>query len=268
MKVTRDGLMKSCMSSFALLYILLLIALLGGNLSFSSPSHLWAAVQTPDILASLQLSLITSVVSAFLSMFVGIPLGYFLSRSKSKFRGLVDILVDIPILLPPLVIGLSLLIFFQSSLGKVIEDFFRNTTGRSFTYDVPGIILAQFTVAAAFATRSMEVAFSKVPLREEVIAQSLGCSWSRSFFSVVLPQVKRGGVTAMTIAWARSLGEFGPILIFAGTTRMKTEVLPTTIFLELSVGKIEAAVAVSFLMIVVATLALITMRSFTKRDAV
>jgi molybdate transport system permease protein len=59
-------------------------------------------------------------------------------------------------------------------------------------------------------------------------------------------------IAALTIAWARSLGEFGPILVFAGATRMKTEVLSTTVFLELSVGQLEAAVAVSLLMVVAA----------------
>jgi molybdate transport system permease protein len=63
-------------------------------------------------------------------------------------------------------------------------------------------------------------------------------------------------VAAGTIAWARSLGEFGPILVFAGATRMRTEVLSTTVFLELSVGQLEAAVAVSLVMVGAAILVL------------
>ena len=65
-----------------------------------------------------------------------------------------------------------------------------------------------------------------------------------------------GIIAALTIAWARSLGEFGPILVFAGATRMKTEVLSTTVFLEWSVGQLEAAVAVSLLMILAAMIVL------------
>jgi molybdate transport system permease protein len=67
-------------------------------------------------------------------------------------------------------------------------------------------------------------------------------------------------VTAATVAWARALGEFGPILVFAGATRMRTEVLSTTIFLELSVGNLEAAVAVSLLMVLAAVLVLVILR--------
>ena len=77
-----------------------------------------------------------------------------------------------------------------------------------------------------------------------------------------MPAARRGMVTAFTLAWARSLGEFGPILVFSGATRMKTEVLSTSVFLELSVGNIEAAVAVSLLMVTAAMIALLTVRYF------
>ena len=76
---------------------------------------------------------------------------------------------------------------------------------------------------------------------DEEVALALGCSRLQAFSHVVLPEAKRGMLTAMTLAWARSLGEFGPLLIFAGATRNKTEVLSTTVFLELSIGDLEAA---------------------------
>ena len=74
----------------------------------------------------------------------------------------------------------------------------------------------------------------------------------QAFSRVVLPEAHRGMLTAATLAWARSLGEFGPLLVFAGATRNKTEVLSTTVFLELSIGDLEAAVAVSLIMVVAA----------------
>jgi molybdate transport system permease protein len=68
-------------------------------------------------------------------------------------------------------------------------------------------------------------------------------------------------ITAGTIAWARALGEFGPILVFAGATRFRTEVLSTTVFLELSVGQLDAAVAVSLLMVAMAVIVLVILRA-------
>jgi molybdate transport system permease protein len=67
-------------------------------------------------------------------------------------------------------------------------------------------------------------------------------------------------ITAFTIAWARALGEFGPILVFAGATRFRTEVLSTTVFLELSIGQLDAAVAVSLLMVAMAIVVLLILR--------
>jgi molybdate transport system permease protein len=124
------------------------------------------------------------------------------------------------------------------------------------------VILAQFSVAAAFAVRTMRVSFDQINPRDEQVALTLGCTRSQAFWLVVLPEARRGLLTAATLAWARSMGEFGPILVFSGATRMKTEVLSTTVFLELSVGHLEAAVAVSLLMIGAAVVVLLVLRFF------
>ena len=182
-----------------------------------------------------------------------------MSRFSFPGKKIVDAIVDIPIVLPPLVIGLSLLILFQTPLGKVIERVL------PFTYAVPGVILAQFAVACAFAVRTMLVTFDQINPRCEQVAMTLGCNRAAAFWRVALPESRRGILAAATLAWARALGEFGPILIFAGATRMRTEVLPTTVFLELSVGNIEAAVAVSLLMIVAALTVLTLARAFGLR---
>jgi molybdate transport system permease protein len=128
------------------------------------------------------------------------------------------------------------------------------------TYAVPSVILAQFSVACAFAVRTLRVTFDGLNPRSEQVALTLGCTKSMAFWRVVLPEARRGVLTAATLAWARSLGEFGPILVFSGATRMRTEVLPTTVFLELSIGNLEAAVAVSLLMIAAAVAVLLLVR--------
>ena len=82
---------------------------------------------------------------------------------------------------------------------------------------------------------------------------------------IALPQAWRGMMAAGTIAWARALGEFGPILVFAGATRMKTEVLSTSVFLGLSIGNLDAAVAVSLLMVLMAVVVLLILRAIGMR---
>jgi molybdate transport system permease protein len=238
------------------LYVLLIVAMLAADASFTSPWHLLQALASHEIRYAIKLSLISCSITTILSLWAAVPLGYLLARYHFRGKGLVDALLDIPIVLPPLVIGLSLLILFQTWPGRMIERVV------PVTYAIPSVILAQFAVACAFAVRTMRVTFEQISPRQEQVALTLGCSRSQAFWWVVLPEARRGIVTAATLAWARSLGEFGPILVFSGATRLHTEVLPTTVFLELSVGKLEAAVAVSLLMVAAAVIVLVIVRVY------
>jgi molybdate transport system permease protein len=238
-------------------YVLLIVALVAADLAYTSPTHFAAALAKPEIRYAIRLTLISCTISALLSVWVATPLGYLLSRFRFRGRWLVDTLIDIPVVLPPLVIGLSLLILFHLRLpGGNLEQRLQDWTGIRVTYAEPAVVLAQFAVACAFAVQTMRVTFDQIDTRAEQVALTLGCRRSQAFFLVTLPQAWRGLIAALTISWARSLGEFGPILVFAGATRMRTEVLSTTVFLELSVGQLEAAVAVSLLMVAAAMLVL------------
>ena len=184
------------------------------------------------------------------------PTGYLLSRHRFPGKGLVDAILDIPIVLPPLIVGLSLLILFQTPPGRALEKVL------PVTYAIPGVILAQFSVACAFSVRAMRITFDQISPRNEQVALTLGCSRGQAFWLVALPEARRGMLSAFTLAWARALGEFGPILVFCGATRLRTEVLSTSVFLELSIGNLNAAVAVSLLMIFAAVAVLLLVRFF------
>ncbi|QDU28115.1 Sulfate transport system permease protein CysW [Anatilimnocola aggregata] len=238
-------------------YVLLIVALLVADLAYTSPKHFAAALAKPEIQHAVRLTLISCSISALLSVWVATPLGYILSRFTFRGRWLIDTIIDIPVVLPPLVIGLSLLILFHLPFGgSNLEREAQRWLGFRITYAEPAVVLAQFAVACAFAVQTMRVTFDQIDTRAEQVALTLGCRRSQAFFLVTLPQAWRGVIAALTIAWARSLGEFGPILVFAGATRMRTEVLSTTVFLELSVGQLEAAVAVSLLMVMAAMIVL------------
>jgi molybdate transport system permease protein len=248
-------------------YVILVIGMVCADMAFTSTSDLATALASREIQYAINLSLISCTAAAALSLLVAIPLGYLLSRENFPGKGLLDAVLDIPIVLPPLVIGLSLLILFQVHVaGRSIEDWFQ-AAGMPVTYRIPSVILAQFAVAAAFAVRTMRITFDQINPRAEQVALTLGCSRAQAFWRVTLPESRRGVFTAFTLAWARSLGEFGPILVFSGATRMRTEVLSTTVFLELSVGRLQAAVAVSLLMIVAAVIVLVIVRGFGLQPA-
>jgi molybdate transport system permease protein len=308
-------------------YVVLIVAMLVADLFYTTPDHLWAALQSREIQYAIKLSLVSCLVTTVLSLWVAVPLGYLLSRTQFRGKAALETALDIPIVLPPLVIGLSLLILFQTAPGKWVEHLSEDRMGYVVTYialplavaglswpvlrllprrsdaflllpvvavlaavalrysalgttfeqrvqarfgtritfGIPAVILSQFAVSCAFAVRTMRVTFDQISPRTEQVALTLGCTRGQAFWLVAIPEAWRGMVSAGTLAWARALGEFGPILIFAGATRMRTEVLSTTVFLELSVGRLEAAIAVSILMVVVAVGVLLLMRTFGLR---
>lgn len=195
-------------------------------------------------------------------------------ESQSRFHG--DVVVTIR---PPGSPGrLRDLDFSEQPIDWLIEYDIRRPVNEStanfvpkitfpITFEIPAIILAQFMVACAFAVRTMRVTFDQISPRYEQVALTLGCSRSQAFWQVLLPQCRRGMLAAGTLAWARSLGEFGPILIFAGSTRLKTEVLSTTVFLELQVGDLVGAVSASLIMIFSAIIVLVIARVFGLKRA-
>lgn len=281
-------------AAISAIYILLIVAMLVAETTYTTPEHIWAAFAKPEIRYAIWLSLVSCAITTVLSLWVSVPIGYLMSRHNFWGKSLIDAILDIPIVLPPLVIGLCLLILFQVEIPQIewlnhavdseagtsyhkelsvsrtqsLDDLIGKLTklifGKSIgvTYEIPSVILAQFMVACAFAVRTMRVTFDQIGPRYEQVAMTLGCNRGQAFWRVVFPQAYRGLLAAGTLAWARSLGEFGPILIFSGATRMKTEVLPTTVFLELTVGNIEGAVAASLIMVVSAFIVLVIARMF------
>jgi molybdate transport system permease protein len=235
-------------------YIVMIILLVLADVARVDMATMSQVLSDPNIVYSIKLSLLSCTITTVLALWVSIPIGYMMSRMEFKGKLLVDAVLDIPIVLPPLVLGLSLLILFNFPPFVWINEYVE--------FEIPAVIIAQFMVACAFAVRTMRTAFDMVPFREEEVARTLGCSRGQAFWQVVLPRVNKGIIGAATLAWARSMGEFGPILIFAGSTRMRTEVLPTSVFLEIQSGNLKGAIGVSLIMIFISVVVLILARVF------
>lgn len=271
-----DGFFFTIMGVIVGTYVLLILLLLLSKIAYMFQGAGWHgvvfenpmlnALQQPEIRYSIGLSLISCTLAAILSVFVAVPAGWILSRFRFPGRTLIDAILDIPIVLPPLVVGLGLLILFQYFPLTARIPLVGKSLNELVVYQVPAVVLAQFSVAAAFAVRTMKATFDEINPRCEQVALTLGCTRAQSFLRVAMPEAARGMLTALTLAWARALGEFGPLLIFAGATRNKTEVLSTTVFLELSIGDLEAAVAVSLIMVFAAMTVLFITRMWGAKD--
>lgn len=214
-------------------------------------------LKSPFIRDALQLSVSTSLTTVIVALAFAVPMGYALSRYRFPGHLLADTVVDVPIVFPPLVAGLTLLVFFsETGIGRWIQD----DLGLEFVFQPRGIILCQFVVSASFAIRSIKSAFDDVDRRLEDVALTLGCSQWGSFFRVSFPMAFSGIMAGAILTWARAFGVFGPLMILVGSFRGRTEVLSTTIYLEQSVGNLEVALAVALLLVFVAMIALGTIR--------
>ncbi len=235
-------------------YVAMILLMVLADLHFTDASSLKQILGKREIQFSIKLSLISCTLSTLFSLWIAVPIGYLMSRFRFRFKSVVDTILDIPIVLPPLVVGLSLLILFNYAPFKWLSKW--------VVFEMPAVILAQFMVACAFAVRTMRVTFDQIPLRYEQVAMTLGCNRSQAFWKVIFPQTKKGLLAAGTLAWARSLGEFGPILVFAGSTSMRTEVLPTSVYLEMQSGNLKGMLSVSIVMILLSAVVLIMARLF------
>ena len=248
-------LFAAAMLSFVGLFVAGWLALIAADVGYTNRQAVVEVLRAPPIQAALWLSLWTSGLTVLIGLVFAIPMGYALSRYRFPGHVLVDSIVDLPILLPPLIVGLSLLVFFQTPTGRFIES-----TGLRFVFDTKGIVLCQFLVSASFGIRAIKLTFDGIDPRLEHVAMTLGCTRAGAFFRVSLPLARRGIIAGAILIWTRAFGIFGPLMVFVGAVRMRTEVLPTTIYLEQSVGRIEVALAVAILMLVLATVALVGIR--------
>ncbi|MBI5726009.1 MAG: ABC transporter permease [Planctomycetes bacterium] len=248
----RLNLVSAVTIFFLAAFMLLVISLVAVDVYYTNPQAIGEVLSSPEVRHAIVLTLWTTVLSALLVVIFAIPMGYALSRYRFPGSVVMDALVDIPIVLPPVVIGVSLLVLFSTDTGRWIEDH-----GVEMVYKPAGIVLCQFLVSASYGIAASRAAFDAVDIRLEHLAMTLGCTRWGAFRRVALPLAANGVIAGSVLAWARAVGVFGPLMVFAGVVRMKTEVLATTVYLEISVGHIQPALAVALVMIALAMTALV-----------
>ena len=140
-------------------YVVIIVAMIAADLAYVDADSMLSALRSKEIQYSIGLSLLSCSLSTLLSLWVAIPLGYLTSRFDFPGKRLLDTVLDIPIVLPPLVIGISLLALFNFAPFS--------WTSQWVVFEIPAVILAQFMVACAFAARAMRISFDQIPTRYE-----------------------------------------------------------------------------------------------------
>jgi len=257
MRGWRDSIFAAAFFLFMAAFIIFILTLIISDIFYIDKKAVVAVITSRFIRHALWMSIWTSFTTTVIALFFAVPAGYVLSRFRFPGHALANSIVDLPIVFPPLVVGLTLLVFFsQTALGRWIQE----DLGLEFVFQPKGIVLCQFVAAASLAIRSAKTAFDDVDRRHENVALTLGCTQWGSFCRICLPLAWNGIIAGGILTWARAFGLFGPLMIFVGSFRGRTEVLSTTIFLEQSVGNLEVALAIALLLIFVALIAITVIR--------
>jgi molybdate transport system permease protein len=230
-------------------FILVLLYLI---VSHPTPENLISSMFSPEIRFAIYLSLLTSVVSTVLCIIIAVPAAYGLARYDFLGKNIVNTALDMPLALPPLVAGVGLLLFFGvSPVGKALAE-----AGLVFVFTPLGIIVAQFFVNMPFMIRIMRSTFESISPRYEYVAKTLGCTDVQAVWRVTLPMAASGFFAGAVITWAKGIGEFGAALLLAGATRMVTETLPISLFLNMSCGKLNLAISAATILIAISIVSL------------
>jgi molybdate transport system permease protein len=185
----------------------------------------------PDAAEALALSLKVAGLCVACISVPGILAGLLLARARFPGKVVLDALLHLPLVLPPVVTGFFLLEAFgrKAPLGRFLESVF----GLRLAFTTAGAALAASVVAFPLMVRSVRLAMELVDRRLEQAAATLGASAPRRFLTVTLPLASGGVLAGMILAFARSLGEFGATITFAGNIEGTTRTLPLSIYTHL-----------------------------------
>ncbi|MFL5756467.1 MAG: ABC transporter permease [Chloroflexota bacterium] len=228
--------------------VLVLRSLIEGSLAH--------ALTTPVVLDALVLSLGTTAVSLILTVAFGLPLAFILARRTFRGSGLLEAVVDLPIVLPPAVAGLGLLLVFGRR--GVVGD----ALGLSIPFTTAAVVLAQTFVSAPFFIRSARTGIAGVDRHLEDAARVDGATERQLFRMVTIPLASAALGAGLVMTWARSLGEFGATIMFAGSVQGRTQTLPLVVYSEFQAGDLDASIAAAAILVLAAFGVLIAVRVF------
>jgi molybdate transport system permease protein len=219
----------------------------------------------PEEWQAVVLSLKVALWATVLSLPLAIAVAYALARGRFWGHGLLNGLVHLPLVLPPVVTGYLLLIFFgsQGIGGRMLE-----AIGLPLAFRWTGAVLAAAIMAFPLVVRAVRLSIEAVDQRLEAAAATLGASPLRVFFTVTLPMAMPGVLAGAVLGFAKAMGEFGATITFVSNIPGETQTLPSAVYSFLQVpGGESAAVKLVIIAVVVAMGALLLSEWLARRMA-
>ncbi|MBN2511133.1 MAG: molybdate ABC transporter permease subunit [Spirochaetales bacterium] len=189
--------------------------------------------------------ILLSVRIAFMATCINLPLGlvfgFLLTRTKLPGRSILEGCANMPLVMPPVTIGYMLLLIFGRNGFAGVWLF--KTFGASFAFSRAAAVAASVIVSFPLVARSIKVSMEMVDRRYESAASVLGAGPFHVFLRITLPLSLPGLVNGFLLGFARSLGEFGATITFAGNIAGKTRTVPLAVYSLLQVPGREGDVA-------------------------
>ena len=218
----------------------------------------------PEVVHAFTLTLVTTAVATVVNTIFGLAFAVVLTRQKFPGKTLIDGLVDLPFAVSPVVAGLMLVILYGPNgwLGRPLQS-----VGIQVAYAVPGMVLACLFVTLPFVVREVVPVLREFGVDQEEVAYTLGAGRWTTFWRVTLPSIRWGLAYGVTLTVARSLGEFGALLVISGNTINKTQT--ATLYVHDAIDSLEprGAYAASLVLAGASFVLLVGMEMVRKRVA-
>jgi molybdate transport system permease protein len=185
------------------------------------------------------LSLKVAVASIIIVVCFCVPIAGLMAKHEFWGKDIVESLLTLPLVLPPSVIGFTLLYLFGKNgpMGRLLEHYFHYQV----VFSLSGAVIAAAVVSFPLMYQSLKAAIESVDVDLEKAARTLGAGELRVFFTITLPLAWNGFIAGSVLAFARSLGEFGATLMIAGNIPGRTQTMPLAIYLASDAGETQTA---------------------------
>jgi molybdate transport system permease protein len=226
-------------------------------------NQLRAQLSSSAVRDALWLTVLASAITVVLCLLLGTPLAWVLARVDFPGRSLLRAAVTVPLVLPPVVAGVALVTAFGRTgfIGKPLDEWF----GITIPYTTTAVVIAHTFVSLPFYVLAVEGALRSAGEEYDAVAATLGADRWTTFRRVTLPLATPGVLAGAALAWARSLGEFGATITFAGNYPGTTQTMPSLIYTQLQSDPLVArTVSMVLLVVSIGVLALLRNRWLTR----
>jgi sulfate/thiosulfate transport system permease protein len=237
---------------YTLLYLSLIVLIPLSALLFKTFTltwaEFWAAVSSPRVVASYQLTFGASLIAALVNAVFGLLVAWVLVRYTFPGKKIVDALVDLPFALPTAVAGIALTALLAGNgwVGQWFEPY-----GIQLAFNRYGVVIALIFVTLPFVVRTVQPVLEDAERELEEAATCLGATRWQTFSRVILPTILPALLTGFALAFARAVGEYGSVVFIAGNIPMVSEITPLIIIGRLEQYDYAGATAVATVMLVI-----------------